>query len=123
MADVKMTQKEMFAEIIAVAKEIDRQDIVEFCEGRIEVLNRKSASRKTKVNKEDEALKEAVMSVLSSGEKLTVTAIMRANELLGQQSNQKVSAILRKLIAEEKVDKLKDKKTSLFYAVEHQEAE
>jgi hypothetical protein len=121
MANVKATQKEMFNGMIAYFKgeetDFTNEEFVEFLEGRIEVLNRKSANRKTKVNEADEALKAAVLEVLASGEKMTVTAIMRANDLLGQQSNQKVSAILRKLIADGAVDKVKDKKTSLFFLV------
>lgn len=121
MANVKATQKEMFNGMIAYfnGEETDftNEEFVEFLEGRIAVLDRKSANRKTKVNEADEALKTAVLEVLASGEKLTVTAIMRANDLLGQQSNQKVSAILRKLIADGAVDKVKDKKTSLFFLV------
>ena len=117
MANVKVTQKDMFNEVITLAEQAGREDIVEFAKGRIEVLNRKSANRKTKVNEADEALKTAVAQVLANGEKMTVTAIMRADDTLGAQSNQKVSAILRKMIADGAVAKEKDKKTSLFYAV------
>ena len=37
----KMTQKEMFNEIIAFAQAGNRQDIVEFCQNRIAVLDKK----------------------------------------------------------------------------------
>lgn len=121
MANVKATQKEMFNGMIAYfnGEETDftNEEFVEFLEGRIAVLERKSANRKTKVNEADEALKTAVLEVLANGEKMTVTAIMRESDLLGQQSNQKVSAILRKLIADGTVGKEKDKKTSLFFLV------
>lgn len=121
MANVKTTQKEMFTALINFVngEEIDfsNEELVDFLKGRIEVLDRKSANRKTKVNEADEVLKQAITEVLSGGEKMTVTAIMRANDLLGQQSNQKITALLRKLIAEGKVDKVKEKKTSLFFLV------
>ena len=121
MATVKTTQKEMFNAIIKVLNGEDagftNEELTEFVKGRIAVLDKKSANRKTKVNEADETLKTTVMAVLAGGEKMTVTAIMQADDTLGGETNQKISAILRKLIAEEKVVREKDKKTTLFYAV------
>ena len=121
MATVKVTQKEMFNAVIKALNGEDagftNEELTEFVKGRIAVLDKKSANRKTKVNEADEALKTAVMAVLAGGEKMTVTAIMQADDTLGSETNQKISAILRKLIAEEKVERFKDKKTTLFSVV------
>lgn len=123
MATVKVTQKDMFNGLIAFVKgeetSFTADEFVEFLEGRIAVLDKKSANRKTKVNESDEELKVAVLDTLSAlGEPSTVSALMKANERLGVESNQKVSAILRKLIAEDKVLREKDKKTTLFSLVD-----
>ena len=121
MATVKTTQRDYFNAIIKALNGEDAgfttDELIGFVEGRIAVLDKKSANRKTKVNEADEALKTAVEAVLANGEEMTVTAIMQADSTLGAESNQKISAILRKLIAEEKVLRKKDKKTTLFYAV------
>ena len=119
MATVKVTQKDYFNGLIAYLKgeetDFTNEEFVEFLEGRIAVLNNKSANRKTKVNESDEELKDAAIEALTAlGEPSTVSALMKANERLGAESNQKVSAILRKLIAEERVVREKDKKTTLF---------
>ena len=123
MATVKTTQKEMFNAIIKALKGEDAgfttDELIEFAEGRITVLDNKSAKRKTKVNEADEILKaEAFDTLVNLGEPSTVSALMNVNSYLGQESNQKISAILRKLIAEGKVERFKDKKTTLFSAVE-----
>lgn len=123
MATVKVTQKDMFNGLIAFVKgketSFTADEFVEFLEGRIAVLDKKSANRKTKVNESDEELKVAVLDTLSTlGKPSTVSALMKANERLGVESNQKVSAILRKLIAEDKVLREKDKKTTLFSLVD-----
>lgn len=123
MATVKVTQKDMFNGLIAFVKgeetSFTADEFVEFLKGRIAVLDKKSANRKTKVNESDEELKVAVLDTLSAlGEPSTVSALMKANERLGVESNQKVSAILRKLIAEDKVLREKDKKTTLFSLVD-----
>lgn len=122
MATVKVTQKDMFNGLIAFVKgeetSFTADEFVEFLEGRIAVLDKKSANRKTKVNESDEELKVAVIDTLTAlGEPSTVSALMKANERLAQESNQKVSAILRKLIADEVVLREKDKKTTLFSLV------
>jgi uncharacterized protein YqgV (UPF0045/DUF77 family) len=80
MANEKMTQKEMFAEIIKVLKgegsDVSTDDMVTFVEGRIDVLSRKSGSRKpTKVQAENELAKVKIAEVLTS-EGQTVTDII-----------------------------------------------
>lgn len=120
--NTKVTQRDYFNGLIAYLNGEDtnftNEEFVEFIEGRIAVLDKKSANRKTKVNESDEELKVAVIDTLTAlGEPATVSALMKANERLGAESNQKVSAILRKLIAEDKVVRDKDKKTTLFSLV------
>lgn len=118
MADTKMTQKDFFNEIIALAEENDRDDIVEFAKGRIAQLEKKSSGRKNSAkNEENEALKAKIAEVLADGEKKTVTEIMKADPELGALSNQKVSALLRLMKDDGVVDKVKDKKATLFFTV------
>ena len=119
MAVVKVTQKDMFNGLIAMlnGEETDftNEEFVEFLKGRIAVLEKKSSNRKTKVSEEDEELKAAAIDALTAiGEPATVSALMKANERLGAVSNQKVSAILRKLMADGLVIRDKDKKSTIF---------
>ena len=108
----KMTQKDFFNEIIALAEQNGREDIVEFAEGRIAALEKKSANRKpTKTQVENDALKEKVAAVLTQDGQ-TVTEIIAA--LGGGVSCQKVSALLRQMIADGVAVKTSDKKKSLF---------
>ena len=108
------TQKEMFAEVIALAKANDRQDIVEFAEGRIAVLDKKAANKKaTKTQEENKELFEIIKGVLTA-EGQTVTEIMAKDTTLSALSNQKVSALLRLMCADKVAKKEVDKKKSLF---------
>ena len=111
----KKTQKDFFNEIIEVVKANGRDDLVEFCEGRISVLDKKSANRSKKVNEENEAIKADVLATLENFEVgATVSEIMKANATLSRLSNQKVSAMLRQLVADNKVVKSTDGKKSFF---------
>jgi len=121
-SNVKVTQKDYFNGLIAYLNGEDtnftNEEFVEFLEGRIAVLNKKSANRKTKVNEADEELKSLTLEALTIlGAPSTVTEIMNKVDFPVGTSNQKVSAILRKLIAEGVVDKTKDKKSTLFSLV------
>lgn len=75
-----------------------------------------SASKaKAKKSEADEPLKAAIADVLGESEsKMTVSDIIKASETLDGLSNQKVSALLRKMIEEGKVEKTMEGKKSLF---------
>ena len=119
MAEVKVTIKDMFNEIIALAEENGREDIVEFAKGRIAQLEKKSSNRKNdKKSEENEVLKGVILDTMVGMEPSTVSAIMNANSEVGTYSNQKISAMLRQLESEGKVVKTKDKKSTLFAVVE-----
>jgi len=109
----KKTQKDFYNDIIKVVSEVGRTDLVEFCEGRIAVLDKKTANRSKKVNEENESIKATILEVLATTEG-TVTDIQKASDVLAPLSNQKVSAMLRQLVADEKVVKSTDGKKSFF---------
>ena len=115
----KKTIKEMFAEVIELAKANGRDDIVEFAQGRIDALNKKTSSKKpTEVQIANEGLKAKIVEVLSTLGKGTVSEIMKADAELAELSNQKVTALLRPLVAEGKVVKSVDKKKAIFSIAE-----
>jgi len=114
----KMTQRDFYNEIIALAKDNDRNDIVEFAEGRIAVLDKKTANKKpTKTQEENEVLKGVILNTLTN-KGVTVTDLQSKNEELSALSNQRVSALLRQMIADGKVVKTVDKKKSYFALAE-----
>ena len=114
----KMTQRDYFNEVIALAKANDRLDLVEFAEGRIAVLDKKASNKKpTKTQEENVAIKDEIANVLTS-EGATVTEIQSKSEMLSGLSNQRVSALLRQMIADGTVVKSVDKKKSYFALAE-----
>lgn len=112
----RMTQRDYFNEIIALAKANGRQDLVDFAEDRIEVLNKKFANKKpTKTQAENEGYKDAIHSALATVDKgVTVTELQGLDDTLGTLSNQRVSALLRQMVEAGEVVKTIDKKRSYF---------
>ena len=118
----KITKKEMFAQVIAMAQgmevSVSADEIVAFAEHEIELLNKKAGSKSKKEtanDAENARLMEVIVETLTSSEKaMTVSELMTANVELGELSNQKVSALMKKLVDGGRVQKSTDKRKSVF---------
>ena len=111
----KMTKREMFEMIKGVCANDTR--IVDFCEHEIELLNRKSSkSTQTKTQIENESIKSAIVNALTEIAKpVTITEMQELNTEMANYSNQKLSALLKQLVEnDKKVVKTVDKKKSYF---------
>lgn len=108
MAEIKRTQKEFYArlmEIVESANPTDRAELIEFCEGRVEQLSKKTASGK-KANpltvKTEEFMREYMEE--HPNEILTcsqlATKATKALEVDEPITPQRVSTIMKKLVAE-----------------------
>ena len=113
----KMTKKEMFNLIANAMK--DNDDVVAFCEHEIELLEKKaSKSGQTKTQKENAILIESVFSALETvGKPVTITELQTEVVEMSNYSNQKLSALLKKLVDCGRVVKTIDKKKSYFSVV------
>lgn len=110
----KMTRVQMYELIKERCVEDTR--IVEFCDHQIELLsNKKSSSKETKTQVENKGIMENIVSILKGIAKpVTITELQGANEEMAQYSNQKLSALLKKLVESGSVEKIIDKKKSYF---------
>jgi ribosome-binding ATPase YchF (GTP1/OBG family) len=114
----KMTKRDMFNDIIAIATELNRTDLVEFANHEIELLNKRAERNTlTKTQKENLELVEKVYEVIAALAKpVTITEIQATNEEFSTLSNQKISALLKKLVDAKRVIKVVEKNKS-FYSV------
>ena len=114
------TFRENYTTLLNIKEVKDNPVLVEFINGRIEALDKKSASAKgktTKVQKENEGTKELILAVLRTMENgATCTELIKADEGLGEFSNQKLSALLRQMIAEGVVTRAEVKGKAVFSA-------
>lgn len=121
----KITKAQMFAQI--KAKVADDADMVAFIDHELELLAKKADSKKkyaSKKNEADEVIKNVILEVLATFPwGATATEVMRAHEDLSGLSNQKVTAMLRKLLDEGKVTRVKEKKSVLYSLVKSGEEE
>ena len=120
MAEKKITVKDNFVAIQNYLVEQGKTEWAEFISGRIEILDKKSATKSKKVAENqaaNEVIKETIVDALTTaGKALKIEELKTYNEL-GQYSTPKLSALLKQLKDEGKVVRTLDKKTPLFAVV------
>lgn len=95
-----MTKREFLNEVIAVidgTSEVNVIELKEFAKAEIAKLDERNASRSSKPTKaqiENEPIKEKILEVLSTGERMVASAIAEKVEI----STQKASALCRQLV-------------------------
>ena len=116
----KMTKKEMF-NLIATLN-ADNEEIVAFCNHEIELLDKKKSNGNAKANEKMEQAVELVYTALAQTDRAVTTSELIAEYGLtelanesGVVSTQKVSALLKKLVDNKRVEKYTDKKKTYFY--------
>lgn len=114
----KVTIKEQFTEVAEVLRGVDRADLAEFIEGRIEVLNKKAENKKATAKQvENEGIKSNILERLSAITAEDNRSGVTVGELIKDfegVSSQKMSALLRQLVESGKVNREVVKKVAYF---------
>lgn len=129
MTEKKLTKREMFNRVIELAEvaielemelDFDATEVIDFAEHEIEMLDKKASSKSAKdkeKEKADEVLIDIIRKTLTNSAGMTASEILKANsncEEFTDVSNQKVSALLKKMTEREIVRKFTDKRKSYF---------
>ena len=118
----KKTKREFFGEIREIVKE--NTELVEFIDHELELLNKKTSAKSTKVNTEQVELMKKIVDALNEiGRSVTISELQKENAEMAEYSNQKLSAMLKKLVDNKQVTKMIDKKKSYFMVAETPEVE
>ena len=122
MATTKMTQRDYFNAILAVLATVEDTDVsglTAFVNHEIELLeNKRSTTKPTKTQTENLAVKGTIVSVLKEiGKPVTITEMQKFSADLAEYSCQKLSALLKQLVENDKtVTKVTEKKKTYFSA-------
>ena len=115
MAEVKKTQKDFYArliEIIGDANPHDKEELIKFCESRVELITKKNSGGK-KANPLTELTREFVENYMEEHPKEIVTCSQLADKMTKAKnldepiSSQRVSTIMKTLVAEGFAEKVK----------------
>ena len=118
----KKTKRDLFLEVREVVA--GNEELVAFIDHELELLNKKASTKSTKVNDEQVALMEKIVNALNEiGRSVTISELQKENAEMAEYSNQKLSAMLKKLVDNKQVTKIVDKKKSYFMVAETPEVE
>ena len=99
---------------------VDNEEAMEKLNALKEQLMKRSSSKTpTKTQKENEGIMEVIINVLAEmSEPSTVTELITCNKGLENYSNQKISALLKKLVDNGRVEKTIDGKKAKFSLID-----
>lgn len=117
MAEKKVTKRDNFNKLLELVK--GDMALTEFINHEIELLDKK-ANRTSKENEGHIALMDTILEVMQMvGNPVTITELQKSDERLSPKycSNQKISAMLTKLIAKNLVERDEVKRQAYFKLV------
>ena len=119
----KMTKRDWYNEMLTLVEASDyenKADAIAFINHEVELLNKRTGrSGMTKTQKENVAVMEQIKEALSeAGRPVTISELMGINEVMGNYSNQKLSALVRQLVKAGEVVRTEDKKKAYFSLAE-----
>lgn len=115
----KMTKREKFEMLMAISEVNSNPVLSEFITHELELLAKKNTSEKKPTAQQvaNEGLKEVILDALTeNGGLMTITDIQKSAEELAELSNQRISALVRQMVADGKVERVEDKRKAYFKA-------
>ena len=114
----KVTKKEMFAKLYALVENSNadnKTDLLGFIDHEVELLEKKSSKTKLTIQqKANLKILDTIRSIMAENDKAVTISELIKTEPLKNFTNQKISALMRKLIESGEVEKTQIKKVSYF---------
>ena len=120
MANVKkITKRESFTEIKEILAELGKERLVKVMEHELELLAKKNASGEGKLTATQIANEGIKGEILECMEKepnrlFTISEMQKFFPCCAELSNQRVSALVRQLVNDGKVERLEEKRKAVF---------
>ena len=113
----KMTKRDYYNALLNIAEVKANDELVKFIEHELELLAKKNSSEKkpTAVQIANEGIKSVILETLAeNGKMMTISEMQKVNAELGEMSNQRISALVRQLMNDEKVVRVEEKRKAYF---------
>ena len=117
----KPTKRTHFNALLALEAVQADPALVDFIKNEITLLDKKNASnakRKNPLQEANEGLKSAIYEYLADGKGYTVSELIKSVGVLEGLSTSKVSALVRQMIDEGKVERYEEKRKAYFKRVD-----
>jgi predicted transcriptional regulator len=119
----KMTKREKFEMLAKIAEVKANPVLAEFIEHELELLAKKNASGNGKLTAAqitNNGIKEKILECMGKepNRLFTISEMQKVFPCCAELSNQRVSALIRQLIADGKVERLEEKRKAVFRIVQ-----
>lgn len=119
MTEKKLTKREKFEMLAKIGAVAENPILAEFVEHELELLAKKNASgtgKMTAVQIANEGIKEEILAGLGAepNRLFTISEMQKAIPCCAELSNQRVSALIRQLVADGKVERVEEKRKAYF---------
>lgn len=115
----KMTKRDYFNQLLAIDEVKGNENLVKFIEHELELLAKKNASgegKLTAVQIVNNGIKEEILECMAKepNRLFTISEMMKLFPCCAELSNQRVSALVRQLKEDEKVERFEEKRKAVF---------
>lgn len=119
MTEKKMTKRDYFNSLLEIGAVKENEGLVKFIEHELELLAKKNASgtgKMTAVQVANEGIKAEILECMANepNRLFTISEMQKAFPCCAEMSNQRVSALVRQLVADGKVERLEEKRKAVF---------
>ena len=112
----KITKRERFESLLNMAEVQADPGMVEFINHELELLTKKNSSEKKPTAQQvaNEAIKQAIVDGMERDHFYTITELQKSIPECAELSNQRVSALVRQMVADGAVIRTEDKRKAYF---------
>ena len=112
----KITKRERFESLLNMAEVQADPGMVEFINHELELLTKKNSSEKRPTAQQvaNEAIKQAIVDGMERDHFYTITELQKSIPECAELSNQRVSALVRQMVADGAVIRTEDKRKAYF---------
>ena len=115
----KLTKREKFAMLAEIPAVQANEVLRDFIAHEVELLDKKNSAPKkpTAVQTANEAIKDAIYDGMAEGRMYTITDLVKEIAECADLTNQRVSALVRQMKDEGRVERLEEKRKAYFRKV------
>lgn len=112
----KMTKRDYFNTLLSLNEVKANEDLVNFINHELDLLSKKNASEKklTPTQKENLTIQDAILNHMKPDVLYTVTDLLKNVPECAGMSNQRVSAIVRIMREDRKIERIEEKRKAYF---------
>jgi hypothetical protein len=116
MKEKKITKRDRYNELLNIADVKANADLVAFIQHELELLDRKSGGEKklTSTQIANVEIKEAILDEMEIGKLYTISEMLKVLPCCAELTNQKVTSLIRQLIADGKLVRTEEKRKAYF---------